>query len=197
MRLNCTSKDRYKTFGVQFTDYKLQILVVMKRMILLLLTLSVTCFLSLNARVALSPTEACATALDIADEQDASNTAQFSNVVMTKFSDIDGTTPVLYVVNTYNRSLTRGHFVIMDAISGTLLAYGDGLLDENNVPEAMQELLVYYQEQIDYLLTHDNMSSGTNSPSLHFSQDRVSPLLSTKWGQGPPYVHLIVREIVV
>ncbi len=161
----------------------------MKRIIFLLLAFSTTCCLSLSARV-ITPMEAQTTAMNVVDEIDGYGNAQFSRVILEVVSKTDRSTPVLYIVNTYNRSLTRGHFVIMDAISGAVLAFGDGLLDQDNIPDAMQLLLDYYQVQIDYALSQGfggesvrmNTMMASNVPVV-----KVGPLLTAKWGQRAPY----------
>jgi hypothetical protein len=159
----------------------------MKRITFLLLVLSFACSLPISARWTITPHEAQVTAIDLIDELNGPGTAHFSNVVITQVSQTDGITPVLYVVNTYNRNFTKGHFVILETISGTTLAYGDGLLDEDSIPDAMQLLLDYYTEQIDYLLANNSAMNRNTSPSFPSSQNVVAPLLSTKWGQRLPY----------
>lgn len=161
----------------------------MKRIIFLLLAFSATCCLSLSARV-ITPMEAQTTAMNVVDEIDGYGNAQFSRVILEMVSKTDGSTPVLYIVNTYNRSLTRGHFVIMDATSGAVLAFGDGLLDQANIPDAMQLLLDYYQEQIECTLSQGSGGESVRMNTMMASTVpvvKVGPLLTAEWGQGAPY----------
>ena len=161
----------------------------MKRILLLFMALSATCCLTISARV-ITPQEAQVAALDLVDDLDGHENFQFSQVVVKRISDFDGSA-VIYVVNTYKRSFTGGRFVILDATTGNALAYGDGLLDENDIPEAMQELLDYYQDQIEYLMSQ-HQGRGNNDVSVRLTLDdqgidAVAPLLQTNWGQDMPY----------
>ena len=161
----------------------------MKRISFILLALSIACCLPISARV-ITQLEAQATALDLVGNLDGSDFAQFSNVVITKVSETDGSTPVLYIVNTYNRSLTLGHFVILDATTGNALAHGDGLLDQANIPDAMQLLLDYYQEQIECTLSQGSGGESVRKNTMMTSNVpvvKVGPLLTAEWGQGAPY----------
>lgn len=153
------------------------------------MALSATCCLTISARV-ITPQEAQVAALDLVDDLDGHENFQFSQVVVKRISDFDGSA-VIYVVNTYKRSFTGGRFVILDATTGNALAYGDGLLDENDIPEAMQELLDYYQDQIEYLMSQ-HQGRGNNDVSVRLTLDdqgidAVAPLLQTNWGQDMPY----------
>jgi len=161
----------------------------MKRISFILLALSIAYCLPISARV-ITQLEAQATALDLVGNLDGSDFAQFSNVVITKVSETDGSTPVLYIVNTYNRSLTLGHFVILDATTGNALAHGDGLLDQANIPDAMQLLLDYYQEQIECTLSQGSGGESVRKNTMMTSNVpvvKVGPLLTAEWGQGAPY----------
>ena len=74
--------------------------------------------------------------------------------------------------------------------AGTILAYGDGLIDVDNIPEAMQSLLDYYREQIEYLQNSGNVNNNASAPAYRTPHTGVEPLLKTKWGQGAPYYGL-------
>ena len=107
--------------------------------------------------------------------------------------------PVLYVFNVHEHASLQGHFVIVsgDSNADEVLAYGDGLLDINNIPDGLQYLLNRYKEQIEVIIEENNPDNGTSTRShpvvpsnlepIEQMLFKVSELLTTKWGQWNPY----------
>jgi len=86
-----------------------------------------------------------------------------------------------YVVNT-----DRGFVIVAgDDRAQTILAYGDGELDMNNLPENMRSWLGYYKRQMELLQSRPGMV--VKKPALREAQASVEPLITAKWDQGYPY----------
>ena len=85
-----------------------------------------------------------------------------------------------YIVNTDNG------FVIVsgDDRAQEILAYGDGTIDLNTMPENMKFWLAYYKKQMEYLQAHPGLV--VEKPVIKRSQT-VEPMLEAKWDQGSPY----------
>jgi hypothetical protein len=91
-------------------------------------------------------------------------------------------TPVYYIFNSDNA------FVIVagDDRAQEILAYGEGNLDVNSLPENMKFWLETYKKQIEYLQAHPGMV--VEKPMLKANRGvTVEPMLEAKWDQGYPY----------
>ena len=91
-------------------------------------------------------------------------------------------TPVYYIFNSDNA------FVIVagDDRAQEILAYGEGNLDGNSLPENMKFWLETYKKQIEYLQAHPGMV--VEKPMLKANRGvTVEPMLEAKWDQGYPY----------
>ncbi len=90
--------------------------------------------------------------------------------------------PVYYIFNSTNA------FVVVagDDRAQEILAYGEGNLDMNNLPENMKFWLNNYKSQIEYLQDHPGLV--VEQPSLKAARGvTVEPMLVAKWDQGYPY----------
>ena len=84
----------------------------------------------------------------------------------------------------YNSSDAQSGYVIVagDDRAPAVLAYSDkGTFDSHNVPEAMQELLDSYAEQIEAL------SRGDKALRITSAGAAISPMLTCTWSQNNPY----------
>ena len=90
------------------------------------------------------------------------------------------TQPVYYIFN------TSGAFVIVsgDDRAPEVLAYGDGALDMNTMPENMKFWLGYYKCQMEYLQAHPGMK--VSKPTFKAGVS-VEPMIEAMWDQGSPY----------
>ena len=95
--------------------------------------------------------------------------------------------PVYYIYNTSTSFLV----VAGDDRANEILMIGDRpLMDINNLPPGMQDMLSQYEEEIDFLLCHpDYVVDNDNSIMLNSTtQDIiVGPLLNATWDQKAPY----------
>ena len=92
------------------------------------------------------------------------------------------TTPVYYVFS------DASSFVVVagDDRAQEILAYGEGNLDMNNLPENMMFWLNGYKQQVEYLQAHPGMV--IDKPMLKANRGiTVEPMLEAKWNQGYPY----------
>ena len=88
----------------------------------------------------------------------------------------------------FNSSQPQGGYVIIagDDRAPAVLGYSDkGTFDAQAVPEAMQELLGSYAEQIEAL------SQGYKSAPTTASGPAIAPLLTSCWNQKSPHNHLL------
>lgn len=95
--------------------------------------------------------------------------------------------------NAYYIYSTGDGFVIVagDNRAESILGYGDGSFDMNDIPCGLQFMLEGYKEQIDYLLEHPGLEVETpslNAPTL--AGTSVAPLLTAEWNQFSPYYNL-------
>ena len=92
-----------------------------------------------------------------------------------------------YIVNTDNG------FVIVsgDDRAQEVLAYGDGTVDLNTMPENMKFWLDYYRTQMEYLQAHPGLV--VEKPVIKRTQT-VEPMLEAKWDQGSPYYGQCPRD---
>ena len=89
---------------------------------------------------------------------------------------------VYYIFN------TESGFVIVSGDDRTqaILAYGDGELDVNNLPENMKFWLNNYQRQLEYLQANPRLEVEQSA----FKSSRsvsIEPMLEAMWNQGYPY----------
>ncbi|MBR4830091.1 MAG: C10 family peptidase [Muribaculaceae bacterium] len=116
----------------------------------------------------------------------------FPDVVLSKtvYSNNDDSQAVYYIYR--NRNMTNPKFVIVSAENSIvdILAFGNGILNLDDIPDGFRYLLDLYSEQIEYLLTQ-NPSGGNGNGyvrSASATQDiAIEPLLTTRWGQGKPF----------
>ena len=92
--------------------------------------------------------------------------------------------------NSYYIYNTGDSFVIVagDDRAVSILGYGDGDFDMNNIPCGLKAMLNIYKEQIDYLLEHPGLK--VEKPSMKapmFRGTSVEPLLKSEWDQMAPY----------
>lgn len=131
-------------------------------------------------------------ALSFVQSMDGPGNTPVANRVMTVNSSTNPLQPVLYIYNTYTRVWGNRRFVIVagDNRAREILAYGDRWLDVDNIPDAMQEMIELYRQQIESLLCDDidegEMLAG-GATSVGNVTEKVGPLLTTMWGQGAPY----------
>ena len=88
----------------------------------------------------------------------------------------------------FNADRSQGGYVIVagDDRAPAVLGYSDnGKFDINDVPEAMQELLDSYAEQIEAL------DQGEQVDRLVSPGPAIAPLLTSTWSQKSPYNHLL------
>ncbi len=92
-----------------------------------------------------------------------------------------------YIVNTDNG------FVIVsgDDRAQEVLAYGEGTVDLNTMPENMKFWLDYYRTQMEYLQAHPGLV--VEKPVIKRTQT-VEPMLEAKWDQGSPYYGQCPRD---
>lgn len=113
------------------------------------------------------------------------------NHMMTVNSAAHPSRPLYYI---YNSSSLTGHgrYIIVagDSRARQVLAYGDGPIDVNDIPDGLQEMMDIYAEQIESLV--GNGDSGhvvrlaAGRPDTE-TPNTIEPLLSTMWGQNSPF----------
>ena len=92
--------------------------------------------------------------------------------------------PVFYIFNADNG------FVIVsgDDRAQEILAYGDGSLDMDMMPDNMKYWLSCYKRQLEFLQAHPDIQVSV--PSLQGTMraaQSVNPLLTANWSQNAPY----------
>ncbi len=92
--------------------------------------------------------------------------------------------PVYYIFNSGN-----GYVVVSgEDRAREILAYGDGTLDVNNMPENMRYWLGYYKRQVEFLQSHpDIQPSAFSLLAPQRASQSVNPLLTANWSQSEPY----------
>ena len=87
----------------------------------------------------------------------------------------------------YVFNASRGYVIVAgDDRAPAVLGYSEqGTFDTQNIPEAMQELLDSYNEQIVALSNGDKAAPATTSGPA------IQPLLHSTWSQKSPYNHLL------
>ena len=83
--------------------------------------------------------------------------------------------PAYYV---FNAEANQGYVIVAgDDCVPSVLGYSDnGAFDPNDVPEAMQELLNYYAEQVESL-----SGAGKNSPARLIARTAITPMTTSIW----------------
>ena len=143
----------------------------------------------------ITPDQAEQTATDLVSDLDGIGSVSNTTLLYTINSTSDVQRPILYVYNVHTRAWLLGRFVIVsgESAAGSVLAYGDRLLDRNDIPDGLQFLIDFYQQQIEHLL-EEGGGSG-NAPSIRANGSQqvtsiVKPLLKTQWGQSKPYYNM-------
>ena len=85
-----------------------------------------------------------------------------------------------YIINLDNA------FVVVagDDRAQEILAYGEGNLNMNTVPENMKFWLDHYKQQMEYLQAHPGMVVEKSRTNLGVT---VAPMIEAMWNQGYPY----------
>lgn len=141
----------------------------------------------------ITPDQATQIATDFINQMDGNPFQPTMDRVLTAYSVVDPTQPVYYIYNAM-WGINKKRFVIVAGENSVVgvLAYGDGLIDVNNIPEAMTALLDYYQVQIEQLLQSSGSGDGTE-PRRRAGGTLVNTrgfqLLKSTWGQGRPYYY--------
>lgn len=115
------------------------------------------------------------------------NSLSSLQLIHAELSNVSAALNAYYIYN------TGDGFVIVagDNRAESILGYGDGSYDMNNIPCGLQFMLEGYKEQIDYLLEHPGLeveSPSLNAPML--AETSVAPLLTAEWNQFSPYYNL-------
>ena len=87
-----------------------------------------------------------------------------------------------YVINT-----DMGFVVVAgDDRAQEILAYGDGNIDMNTLPENMRFWLGKYKSQVEYLQAHPGMVVEKTAARTNLGVS-IEPMLEARWDQGYPY----------
>lgn len=158
----------------------------------LFILLAVSLFAVKGAATIITPNMAIQVANDFITKVDGISSYQLTlSEVMTVYSTVNPSQPVYYIYNA-KRGAFKHHYIIVAGENSLVdvLAYGDGYLDVENIPEPMSDLLDFYREQMEQLL----QSPGSGGNAVRGRPDgesttgtTVGPLLTTAWGQGNPY----------
>lgn len=102
-----------------------------------------------------------------------------------EMGNVNAQQPVYYIFT------TSDSYVIVsgDDRARSVLAYGNGSIDLNNIPCGLGFVLNMYKEQIDYLLANPGLEVPKNASSMRSadSTGSIAPLLTARWNQGEPY----------
>ena len=89
-----------------------------------------------------------------------------------------------YIIN--DEANNRFIIISSDERLNLVLGYSDnGCFDLSQMPDGLIEVLNGYDRQYEFLLEHNNGSSGTGE--VRNNVKAISPLIKSKWGQGDPY----------
>ena len=164
---------------------------MMKKILFALLAVSL--FAVRGTATKITPNMATQMATDFIISVDGLSIQPTLSEVMTAYSTLDSSQPVYYIYNvTWGFGFNKHRYVIVAGENSIvdILAYGDGYLDADNIPEPMSALLDFYSEQIEQLL----QSSGSGGTVVRgrpngggLTSTTVGPLLTSTWGQGSPY----------
>ena len=158
---------------------------------ILFILLAVSLFAVKGAATVITPNMAIQMANDFITKVDGIPSYQLTlSEVMTVYSTVNPSQPVYYIYDV-KRGALKHHYIIVAGENSLVdvLAYGDGFLDVDNIPEPMSDLLDFYREQMEQLL----QSPGSGGNAVRGRPDgesttgtTVGPLLTTAWGQGNP-----------
>lgn len=116
------------------------------------------------------------------------NVAMPAQPAVMKAKDKNVQTAAYYV---FNNPVQPGWVIVSgDDRARTILAYGDECyFDDSEVPEAVQDWLNDYVEQLERLDKVDNLSANATSVQSVAGENRsrIAPMLSCKWAQGLPF----------
>ena len=112
----------------------------------------------------------------------SANSASDVKLIHAELNSLNLSVPVYYVFSADNA------FVIVagDDRAQEILAYGNGPLDINHMPENMQFWLETYKGQLEYLQSHPDLAVEKPKRSTNRGVT-VEPMIVTKWDQGYPY----------
>ena len=85
---------------------------------------------------------------------------------------------------------SKGGYVIVsgDDRMPAVLGYSmEGCFKEENMPDNLRAWLDGYKEQYQYLQTHEDAITVSETTTASESRTKIYPLLTTSWGQGAPY----------
>lgn len=111
-----------------------------------------------------------------------SNSVSGIKLIHTELNSLNFSVPVYYVFSADDA------FVIVagDDRAQEILAYGNGPLDMNNLPENMQFWLETYKGQLEYLQSHPDLV--VDKPKRITNRGvTVEPMIVANWDQGYPY----------
>lgn len=103
-----------------------------------------------------------------------------------EMSTINAQQPVYYIFT------TSDSYVIVsgDDRIRSILAYGNGTFDLNDIPCGLEFILNMYKQQIDYLLENPGIEVEMRST---VSTGSIAPLVTAQWNQGEPYYNQCPR----
>ena len=102
----------------------------------------------------------------------------------------------LYV---FNREGENGFAVIAGnaALDNPVVGWADeGNIDEKHLPEGLNELILGYQKQLEFLRSHPE-SARKMADDGNDAQVVVAPLIKTRWNQDAPYNQMLPSEFQV
>lgn len=150
------------------------------RILMLLQAIAWTAITALGAQV--DADAALATAARFLNPGNRLLASSTLRLVHSEPSAIDAQCNDYYIFNTSDNS--RYVIVAGDDRAVEILAYGEGAVDMDDLPDGMQFLLELYKGQIDYLHAHPGMAV-TRSP--RHASTSISPLLQSLWNQNAPF----------
>ena len=112
----------------------------------------------------------------------STNSASGVKLIHAELNSMNLSVPVYYVFSTDDA------FVIVagDDRAQEILAYGNGPLDMNHLPENMKFWLETYKGQLEYLQSHPDLVVEKPKRSTNKGVT-VEPMIEAKWDQGYPY----------
>ncbi len=92
------------------------------------------------------------------------------------------TSPLFYV---FNRGAKNGYVLVSadDRLPAIIGYSSNGNFDTNQLPANMQAMIASWENQISWLINHDDAKALAPSAPAH----AVAPLLKSTWDQGSPY----------
>lgn len=150
------------------------------RILLFLQVIACTAMAALGAQV--DTDAALATAARFLNPGNRLMASSSLRLVHNEPSAVDAKLNDYYIFNTSDNN--RYVIVAGDDRASSILAYGEGAIDMDDLPDGMVFLLELYKGQIDYLHAHPDMV--VRKMPRHASSS-ISPLLKSLWDQGEPY----------